>query len=58
VKQIIASVTEGLKASPLALALVVINLLFLAWGVHVLNAVSEAGVRRDALLTQLVEKCR
>jgi len=52
---------EALKSQPLALALVVINVLFLLAGVWFLHTIagnsSAAAVRRDALMTQLAKDC-
>jgi hypothetical protein len=56
-KQIVGTVGENLRGQPLAFALIVVNLMFLGWAVYVMNGVGEAGIRRDALITQLVEKC-
>lgn len=57
-KHLITGISENLKASPLALALVLVNVLFLMWGVYMFNQFGEAGQRRDELIRHLVEKCR
>lgn len=45
---------EALKAHPFALALVIINALFLSYVVH---EVSASGARRDAMITELARDC-
>lgn len=54
----IIAALDGLKQNPLALALVLVNLLFLAWGVYLMNSFADAAARRDALITSLVERCK
>lgn len=49
---------DGLKDNPLALALVLINVLFLLWGYHTLSAFAEAGARRDAMIERVIERCK
>jgi hypothetical protein len=49
-KQLADHLMDNLKAQPLALALVVINLFFLI-------AISIAVMRKDALLADLVKTC-
>lgn len=52
---------EGLRASPLALALVVVNLMFLLAGLYILRELSastrERETRRDELLASIVRDC-
>lgn len=52
---------EAMKGNPLALALVLVNLMFLAVGLYVLRDLSnlsrERDSRRDELLTTLVNNC-
>lgn len=59
--KVAGGVVEGLKSQPLALALIVVNLLFLGAGAYVLNAVAGLGgaqnERKDALLSQLAKNC-
>ena len=45
---------EALKAHPYALALVVVNVMFLGYVVH---EVSASGARRDALIAELSRDC-
>lgn len=54
----IIAALDGLKSNPLALALVLVNLLFLAWGVYLMHSFAAAAERRDVLITQLVERCK
>ena len=52
---------EALKSQPLALALVVINVLFLLGGGYVLHDIADAQrasmLRKDQLLADLAERC-
>lgn len=50
-------VVKGLKEQPLALALVVVNVLFLGAGAWFLSRVADAQEKRDALIIQLVKDC-
>jgi hypothetical protein len=53
----IATLLHDLRANPLALALVIINLLFAGVVVYSLREISASGERRDALMTQAIERC-
>jgi hypothetical protein len=59
--RVAGSVVEGLKAQPLALALVVVNLMFLFGGVFFLHELggetASAQLRKDELMVKLVERC-
>jgi hypothetical protein len=48
------TIIDALKRHPWALALVVINGLFLSYVVH---EVSASGARRDALIAELAREC-
>ncbi|MCP1761933.1 hypothetical protein [Bradyrhizobium japonicum] len=50
-------VAESLKGQPLALALVVINLLFLSGFAVMLREIAQAVERKDALLTLIASHC-
>jgi hypothetical protein len=56
VRHIIAAL-EPLKSNPAAFALVVVNLLFLAWGAYMFNQFAKAGERRDTMLTAIIREC-
>jgi hypothetical protein len=56
--KIISSVTDGLKDRPLALALVLVNVLFLIMTSGLLYSVNEHGLRRDKLISDLVANCQ
>jgi hypothetical protein len=51
------SVIEGLKQQPLALPLVVVNVLALALVGYVLWIIAERSEARDALITELAKGC-
>lgn len=50
-------VAESLKGHPLALALVVINLLFLTGFAFTLREIAQAVERKDALLAEIASHC-
>ena len=60
--KVATATVEALKSQPLALALILINVLFLASGAWVLSYVADnARADRDArnaLLSQMAENCR
>lgn len=49
-------IVESLKGHPLALVLVVVNVLFLAGGAYGLREISASAARRDALLANCIVK--
>jgi hypothetical protein len=59
--KVATGIIDGLKHQPLALALVVINMLFLGSVGYVLHRVGEinsaAAIRRDELLADLARHC-
>jgi hypothetical protein len=55
--KIVGHLTEGLKDRPLALALVLVNVLFLAVTSGVLYSVKQTGERRDKLISDLIQLC-
>jgi hypothetical protein len=48
---------ESLKSQPLALAIVVVNLLFLVGFAFMLHEIAQAVERKDALLADMVSHC-
>jgi len=58
---VVSGVVEGLKAQPLALALIVVNLMFLLSGLYaakvLLSNISEAEQHRSQIVKTLAEKC-
>lgn len=50
-------VVEALKAQPLILALVVVNVLFLIGGAYGLREISVSVARKDQLLAELAKDC-
>jgi hypothetical protein len=50
-------IVESLKAQPLALALVMVNLLFLVAGGFALHELGGSMLRKDELLAKLAENC-
>lgn len=53
----IGKVAEALKATPLALPLVVVNALALVLVAYVLHEISDRATARDALITDLAKNC-
>jgi len=56
--KVAASVVEGLKAQPLGLAVVVINMLALGLVAFTLYKISERSEARDVLITKLAQECK
>ena len=60
--KVAGGVVEGLKAQPLALALIVMNIVFIGFAVWVLQSLDERTVRqyevKDQLIAKLIDKCR
>jgi len=56
-----SNVVEGLKSQPLALALIVVNMMFLAGGLYaaktLLGNIATAETHRSQFINTLVEKC-
>jgi hypothetical protein len=57
-KQIVGTVGDNLKGQPLAFGLLLINIIFLGSLIYVMQERSESNERKDALITQLLEKCK
>jgi hypothetical protein len=61
VGKVATATVESLKSSPLALALIIINVLFLIGGGYILHDVGEnlrgQQLRKDELLAQLAKDC-
>jgi hypothetical protein len=55
--KVASGVVEGLKEQPLALALIVINVLFIAFMVFVLHSLKTQAERKDILLGDLARNC-
>jgi hypothetical protein len=58
IERVASDVVSSLKDKPLALALVVVNVLFLAVTSYVLSSVKASTERRDKLITDLVTNCK
>ena len=56
VMQLANSLITSLREAPLALALVVINLIFLISFTLTLREISQAAERKDALFTELMQR--
>jgi len=52
------NIVDGLKRQPLALPLVIINVVCLAVVGYVLHEISERASERDKLITELAMKCK
>jgi hypothetical protein len=55
--KVVTVTVEALKAQPLLLLIVLVNVLSLLTGAYVLHQVSNATERKDQLLSELVSKC-
>jgi hypothetical protein len=59
--KVITGTVDALKAQPLALALVIINVLFLfggVWGAHdFLGRLEKATQRKDDLIAEMTKRC-
>ncbi|MGY3130131.1 hypothetical protein ACVWZM_000813 [Bradyrhizobium sp. USDA 4501] len=55
--KVASEAVAALRGQPLALALVVVNVLFLIGVGFMLREVSQAVQRKDVLLSQLAERC-
>ena len=56
-ERIAAQTIDALKLHPLALALVVVNVLFIAGAGYGLHEIAASAARRDAMLAQLAKDC-
>ena len=60
--KVATGVIEGLKQQPLALALIVMNVVFIGFAVWVLQSLNARTVHqyevKDQLIAQLIDKCR
>jgi len=60
--KVASGVVEGLKAQPLALALIVMNIVFIGFSVWVLQSLNARTVHqyqvKDQLIAKLIDKCR
>ena len=56
-KALAGDLINALKANPLALALVVINVLFLAFMLYLVHATKEQTERKDDLMRELAHDC-
>ena len=55
--KVASDVIDGLKAQPLALPLVVVNLLALGLVAFTLNEISKRSEARDGLIIKLAQEC-
>ncbi|MBO4221935.1 hypothetical protein [Bradyrhizobium neotropicale] len=59
--KVASGTVEALKSQPLALALVVVNVLFLVGGAYILDNIAEnlkgQQLRKDELLADLAKRC-
>lgn len=56
--QVASGVVEGLKSQPFALALVVVNVLFLIAGGWFISKIADRTEARDTMISQLMKDCR
>jgi hypothetical protein len=55
--RIASGILDGLKSQPLALALVIVNVLYLIAGTVLLREANTARERRTDLVTTMMQKC-
>jgi len=55
--KVATDVVAGLRGHPVVLGLIVVNVLFLASAAWTIKYIADAGVRRDALISQLAKDC-
>jgi hypothetical protein len=59
--KVATATVESLKSQPLALALIVINLMFLAGGIWIMHDIADSvraqQLRKDQLLAELAKDC-
>jgi len=60
--KVASGVVEGLKQQPLALALIIMNVVFIAFAVWVLQSLNARTVHqyevKDQLIAKLIEQCK
>jgi hypothetical protein len=57
IKDAVNAVTEGLRGSPVALGLVVINVVFVVLMFYLLQQVSGSIERRDTMISEIIKHC-
>jgi hypothetical protein len=59
--RVAAGTVEALKSQPLALALVLVNLMFLAGGIYVakdfFQRLESASLRKDTMVEEMMKRC-
>jgi len=55
--KVATDVVAGLRGHPLALALIVVNVLFIVSAAWTLRSIAQASERRDALISQMAKDC-
>lgn len=55
--KVASGIVDTLKNQPLALALIVINVLFIAFVGFVIHGLADAEIRKDNLLADLARNC-
>lgn len=58
IKQLVRTIIDTLHDEPIALSLVIINVLFILAGLYGIREIVKATERKDALLAQLVDHCK
>jgi hypothetical protein len=55
--KVAVSVIDGMKSHPIALGLVIINVLFVLVTAYWMYLVGQSTLRKDALLTEMAKSC-
>jgi hypothetical protein len=57
-KNLLNNLVDGMRLQPLAFALVIVNLAFLAGFTLLFREVAQSTERKDALIIQMLQQCK